>query len=331
MMDAAWKEMQAREELHKTEDEQNRETEESPVNIRYYRSPSAFRRAGALTPTILSFTYRTSPFMGCEQCDTERSPYCFEYYNPWWKKGEIRVKTNTTTLLREVLESGEDVGNLLVDGFDNLYTERKTRILNGCLEILAGYPFRVHIQATRLELLVEYLPLLESFRDRLTVWVSVADELAFQRDMVLALAKRGILVVLTVLMFPFVNSGEEELAEIRRFADEHWLGIAFTRLRLQHEGPQREALLRWIERRNGREVVEKYRALYPADIPAGRFGRVVISAPATLSPSSPEASAVTSSLYYRGGRQVREGGHLCPCHSKSFLPEGVSSNFITVL
>jgi len=331
MMDAAWKEMQAREELHKTEDEQNRETEESPVNIRYYRSPSAFRRAGALTPTILSFTYRTSPFMGCEQCDTERSPYCFEYYNPWWKKGERRVKTNTTTLLREVLESGEDVGNLLVDGFDNLYTERKTRILNGCLEILAGYPFRVHIQATRLELLVEYLPLLESFRDRLTVWVSVADELAFQRDMVLALAKRGILVVLTVLMFPFVNSGEEELAEIRRFADEHWLGIAFTRLRLQHEGPQREALLRWIERRNGREVVEKYRALYPADIPAGRFGRVVISAPATLSPSSPEASAVTSSLYYRGGRQVREGGHLCPCHSKSFLPEGVSSNFITVL
>ena len=331
MMDAAWKEMQAREELHKTEDEQNRETEESPVNIRYYQSPSAFRRAGALTPTILSFTYRTSPFMGCEQCDTERSPYCFEYYNPWWKKGEIRVKTNTTTLLREVLESGEDVGNLLVDGFDNLYTERKTRILNGCLEILAGYPFRVHIQATRLELLVEYLPLLESFRDRLTVWVSVADELAFQRDMVLALAKRGILVVLTVLMFPFVNSGEEELAEIRRFADEHWLGIAFTRLRLQHEGPQREALLRWIERRNGREVAEKYRALYPADIPAGRFGRVVISAPATLSPSSPEASAVTSSLYYRGGRQVREGGRLFPCHSPSFLRGGVSINFITVL
>lgn len=273
MMDAAWKEMQAREELHKTEDEQNRETEEPPVNIRYYRSPSAFRRAGALTPAILSFTYRTSPFMGCEQCDTERNPYCFEHYNPWWKKGEIRVKTNTTTLLREVLDSGEDVGNILVDGFDNLYTERKTRILKGCLEILAGYPFRVHIQATRLDLLVEYLPLLESFRDRLTVWVSIADELAFQRDMVLALAKRGILVVLTVLMFPFVNSGEEELAEIRRFADEHWLGIAFTRLRLQHEGPQREAVLRWIEQRYGREVAEKYRALYPADIPAGRFGR----------------------------------------------------------
>lgn len=273
MMDAAWKEMQAWEELQKAGKKPIRETEESPVTIRYYQSPSAFRRAGALTPLQLSFTYRLSPFMGCEQCDIKRNPYCFEHYNPWWKEGEIRVKTNTTSLLREVLESGEDVGNILVDGFDNIYTERKTRILKGCLKILAAYPFRVHIQATRLDLLAEYLSLLEPLSDRLTVWVSIADDLAFQHEIVLCLAERGIRVVLSVLLFPFVNSGEEELVEIRHFAEKNQLGIAFTWLRLQHKGPQREAVLRWIERRYGQEVAEKYPALYPENIPAGRFGR----------------------------------------------------------
>ena len=279
MMDAAWKDMQAWNELRDLKETRAAENErgagavKSTVTIRYYQSPSAFRRAGALTPPSLVFTYRLSPFMGCEQCDRQRNPYCFEHYNPWWRDGEIRVKTNTTALLQEVLGSGEDVGNILIDGFDNLFTERKTRILSECLAILAENPLCVHIQASRLDLLVEYLPLLEPIRDRLTVWVSIADDLTFQRDMVLALAGQGIKMVLSVLLFPFINAGEDELAGIRRFAADNRLGIVFTWLRLQHDGPQRAAVLRWIEQRYGREVSVQYAALYPADIPSGRFGR----------------------------------------------------------
>lgn len=279
MMDAAWKEMQAWAEYRELAEKRAEENErgagavEPPVRIRYYESPSAFRCAGALTPSALVFSYRLSPFMGCEQCDRQRNPYCFEHYNPWWKQGEIRVKTNTTILLREMLDSGKVVGNILVDGFDNLYTERETRILRECLAILAEYPFRVHIQASRLDLLVEYLSLLEPLKDRLTVWVSIADDLAFQRDMVSLLAGQGIRLVLSVLLFPFINSGEDELASIQRFATEKHLGIVFTWLRLQHDGPQREAVLRWIEERYGRNIAAQYAAHYPANIPAGRFGR----------------------------------------------------------
>lgn len=279
MMDAAWKEMQAWTEFRELAEKRAEENErgagavETPVTIRYYKSPSAFRCAGAITPSALVFSYRLSPFMGCEQCDRQRNPYCFEHYNPWWRQGEIRVKTNTTTLLREVLDSGKDVGNILVDGFDNLYTERETRILKECLEILARYPFRVHIQASRLDLLVEYQTLLEPLKDRLTVWVSIADDLAFQRDMVLLLAGQGIRLVLSVLLFPVINSGEEELSGIRHFASEHHLEIVFTWLRLQHDGPQREAVLRWIKERYGGKFAAHYDVLYPADIPAGRFGR----------------------------------------------------------
>lgn len=78
-----------------------------PVTLRYYQSPSAFRRSGALTPSGLTFDYRLSPFMGCEKCDPEKNPYCFEHYTPWWNRGEIRVKTTTLALLRRVLDSGE--------------------------------------------------------------------------------------------------------------------------------------------------------------------------------------------------------------------------------
>lgn len=272
-MKSAWKEMQAWDELYKAEDELSRANREPAVIIRYYKSPSAFRRAGALTPSLLAYTYRLSPFMGCEQCDKKRNPYCFEHFNPWWKKGEIRVKTNTKTLLHEVLGSGKDVGNILVDGFDNQYTERKTRILRECLTILAGYFHPIHIQAGRLDLLVEYLPLLEPIRERLTVWVSIADDLSFQQELVLALAGRKIPVVLSVLLFPDINTGGDKLAIIRRFAEKHRLGMAFSWLRLQHEGPQREAVLRWIEQIYGKEIVDRYRVLYPENIPSGRFGR----------------------------------------------------------
>jgi hypothetical protein len=265
-MEAAWKEMQAWV-------EQEAHAAPPPPTIRYYKSPSAFRRAGALTPSGLAFTYRLSPFMGCEQCDPGKNPYCFEHYNPWWRRGEIRVKTNTLPLLREVLGTGANTGNILVDGFDNLHTERETRVLRDCLAVLADHPNRVHIQAGRLDLLVEYLPLLEPLRDRLCVWVSIADDLAYQREMVLALAGRGIRVVLHVLLFPFINNSEEDLAELRGFAAEHRLLLAFTWLRLQHAGPQREAVLGWIEKRHGRAVAERYPALYPADRPAGKFGR----------------------------------------------------------
>ena len=275
-MEAAWKEMQAWV-------EQEAQTASPPPTIRYYKSPSAFRRAGALTPPGLAFTYRLSPFMGCEQCDPGKNPYCFENYNPWWKPGEIRVKTNTVPLLREVLGTGANTGNILVDGFDNLHTERETRVLRGCLAVLAGYPNRVHIQAGRLDLLVEYLPLLEPLRDRLCVWVSIADDLGFQREMVLALADAGVPVVLSALLFPFINAGEEELAELRGFAAEHRLSLAFTWLRLQHAGPQRDAVLGWIETKYGRAMAERYTALYPAALPAGKFGR----APPLPPPSSP--------------------------------------------
>jgi DNA repair photolyase len=266
VMEAAWKEMQAWV-------EQEAHAASPPPTIRYYKSPSAFRRAGALTPAGLAYTYRLSPFMGCEQCDPEKNPYCFEHYNPWWRRGEIKVKTNTLALMKEVLGTGANTGAILVDGFDNLHTERETRVLRDCLAVLAHYPNRVHIQAHRPDLLVEYLPLLEALKDRLCVWVSIADDLAFQREMVLALADAGISVVLHVLLFPFINNSEEDLAELRRFAGEHRLGLAFTWLRLQHAGPQREVVLRWIEKRYGRAVAERYTALYPADQPAGKFGR----------------------------------------------------------
>jgi len=269
VMEAAWKEMQAWVELAALA-----ASNPPPApRIRYYRSPSAFRRAGALTPPGLSFDYRLSPFMGCEQCDPEKNPCCFEHYNPWWTRGEIRVKTNTVALLRETLGSGAAHGPILVDGFDNLRTERETGILRECLAVLAHSPNRVHIQTHRLDLLVEYLPLLEPLRARLCVWVSIADDLAFPREMVLALADAGISVVLHVLLFPFINDGEEDLAGIRRFAAEHRLGLAFTWLRLQHAGPQRDAVLRWIEKKYGPGVAEQYPVLYPASIPAGKFGR----------------------------------------------------------
>ena len=306
MMETAWKEMQAWVELndrragktekktHKTpgtitEPEKSEnipnseysENSEKSFKVRYYKSPSAFRCSGALVPPGLNFTYRLSPFMGCEQCSVDKNPYCFENYNPWWKKGEIKVKTNTKELLtstldRDTKEWKKSGISILMDGFDNIFTERKTGVLRDCLIILSDYPVKIHIQTGRTELLEKYKKELADLGERVTIWLSVADELTFNKDVILDLKESGINIILNILLFPLINTGEEKLSPLQKFAEENKIKLSFTWLRLQHKGPQRDAVIKWIKDKYGRETAEKYSSIYPAEIPAGKYGRIPV-------------------------------------------------------
>lgn len=244
-----------------------------PFDIKYYKSPSAFRRSGALHPKELVYKFRLSPYMGCEQCDLEKNPHCFENYNPFWKKGEIRVKTNTISDLKKNLSGDAKNQDILIDGFDNLFTEKKERILRSCLEILKEFPNNINIQTKRLELLIEYLPILKRFNSKLKVWLSIVDDLEFQRERILKLNKNNIDIILNILLFPYINSKKESLLKISSFAKKNNLRIVYTWLRLQQNGPQRDNVLLWIKNKYGKEISSKYPSLYPIERFTNDFGK----------------------------------------------------------
>lgn len=254
-----------------------------------YRSPSAFRRAGAFIPRLLKhmhiYDYRLSPYMGC----TKRCIYCFELVNRNVGKHEIKVKINTVEYVRKVLLTLNERKAVLVDGYDCEEIEKETKLLRNSLNVLLKFRMPVFVQ-TKSSLVLRDIDKLERLSER-TELTTIAFSLTsldeehariFEpyttppEERIKAMQKlsgRGISTGITLMpILPFISDTDKTLEHV--FSEAAAVGCSYVipePLRVTGVGPQRNNVFQVI-RKYYPELLPKYEQLYPRDPYGPKFG-----------------------------------------------------------
>ncbi len=260
-------------------------------NIRFsrYETPSAIRKAGAFLPRKLVdmglYEYRLSPYMGCEK----RCMYCFELHNEFIERDEVKIKTNTVSLVKRIVRDLSGDSAILVDGYDSEQAESRERLIRRSLEIIAEQGLPVIIQ-TKSDLVLRDTDLLVKLKDK-GVFVKVFFSLTslsesihrnFEpytcspRDRIRAMGKLSGAGISTdaILMpvLPYISDTEEELDSLFSTLKEKGCGhIIPEPLRLTSSGPQRDTFLEALEGFTP-SLVKRYERLYPARSDGWKFG-----------------------------------------------------------
>ncbi len=260
-------------------------------NVRYvkYETGSAFRRAGAFLPRKIikrnTYEYRLSPYMGCPK----RCQYCFELHNEFIHIDEVKIKTNTVSLLKKTLPNLHKIKPILLDGYDCEVAEQKEGLIRSSLEIIVEYSLPLFIQ-TKSDLVLRDLDLLKELND-LGSFVNVSFSLTdLNREHTkifepytcsptnrLKALKRisdaGIQTgIILMPILPFISDEDEELEILFSKAVENGAQyIVPESLRLKGEGGQRKM---WFDvlRKHYPSLVARYEKLYPATGFGLKFG-----------------------------------------------------------
>jgi DNA repair photolyase len=253
-----------------------------------YETPSAFRRAGAFLPRKIiemdTYEYRLSPYMGC----SKRCTYCFELHNEFVGPNEVKIKTNTVSLLKEVIPTLSERKAILLDGYDCEYVEKKEQIIRTSLEVILEYELPVFIQ-TKSDLVLRDLDLLSKLREKTFVTVSfsltsVTSNLAelfepytcapLNRLRALRkIADCGITTgIILMPILPFISDTRDELQLLfSEAAKNNCTYIVPEPLRLTSSGAQREMWFNTLQN-TFPSLKEKYEALYPETPSGWKFG-----------------------------------------------------------
>lgn len=264
--------------------------DENP-EIKYikYETPSACRKAGAFLPLDIIkmeiYEYRLSPYMGC----SKRCQYCFELHNEFIRPNEVKIKTNTTSVLKKIIPNLNELKVILLDGYDCEVAEQKERLIRSSLEIIIEYKLPVLIQ-TKSDLVLRDLDLLCELND-LANFVNVSfsitslnqdhaqifepytcspmDRLRAMKKISEAGIQTGI-ILMPVL--PFISDTDDELDLLFSMAVENDCQyIVPESLRLTSSGGQREMWFN-ILRKYFSGLVGQYEELYPPSPSGPKFG-----------------------------------------------------------
>jgi DNA repair photolyase len=288
---------------------------ENNPNIIYtkYETPSAFRKAGAFLPLDLIkkgvYEYRLSPYMGC----SKRCQYCFELHNEFTHENEVKIKTNTVSVLKSNIPSLDKTKAILLDGYDCEKAEQKERLIRSALKVIVEYGIPLLIQ-TKSDLVLRDLDLLEELNDS-GVFVNVSFSMTslnqdharifepytcspFNRlEAMKKISDAGIhtgIILMPVL--PFISDTKEELNTLfSRSAEKGCEYVIPELLRVTSSGKQRDMCF-GIIRKHFPELVKRYEELYPARQFGPKFG------------SGPRDNAYRSGLLKRIGEVSRRYG-----------------------
>ncbi len=260
-------------------------------NIRFsrYETPSAIRKAGAFLPRKLMdmrlYEYRLSPYMGCEK----RCRYCFELHNEFIEKDEVKIKTNTVSLVKKTVPDLSGNSAILVDGYDSEQAESRERLIRRSLETIVERGLPVIIQ-TKSDLVLRDMDLLLESKAKGTFvkvffsLTSLSEEIhrTFEpytcppRDRIRAMGKLSDAGIPTdaILMpiLPYISDTEEELDRLFSTVKGKGCGHMIPGpLRLTSSGPQRDAFLEVIKEYSP-SLLGRYEKLYPARGHGWKFG-----------------------------------------------------------
>jgi len=269
-----------------------------------YETPSAFRIAGAFLPRDLIkkevYEYRLSPYMGC----SKRCRYCFELHNEFIHEDEVKIKTNTVSVLKSNIPGLDKTKAILLDGYDCETAEQREKLIRSSLEVIVEYGIPLLIQ-TKSDLVLRDLDLLEELNDS-GVFVNVSfsltslnqdharifepytcsplDRLEAMKKISDAGVQTGI-ILMPVL--PFISDADEELdLLLSRAAENGCEYVVPEPLRITCSGKQRDMCFD-VLRRHFPALVKRYEELYPARRFGPKFG------------SGPRGSAYLSCLLKR--------------------------------
>jgi len=264
---------------------------DSNPNIIYtkYETPSAFRKAGAFLPRDLIkkeiYEYRLSPYMGC----SKRCRYCFEPHNEFIREDEVKIKTNTVSVLKSNIPGLDKTKAVLLDGYDCETAEQKERIIRASLKVIVEYGIPLLIQ-TKSDLVLRDLDLLEELNDS-GVFVAVSfsmtslnqdharifepytcpplDRLKAMKKISDAGIQTGI-ILMPVL--PFISDSNEELNLLFSRSTENGCEYVIPEpLRVTSSGKQRDMCF-GVLREHFPALVKRYEELYPARQFGPKFG-----------------------------------------------------------
>lgn len=140
------------------------------------RNADTMREEKIVVETAIEFSPHRhayiNPYNGCGM----GCPFCYWLNDPCWEH-RIQIRTNICERLEQALakwDTGERISiGSVCDPFCE--HEKKYRLTRRCLQLLANYQIPVLITTSATENIVrEYLPLLESMRDRITVVIELA-------------------------------------------------------------------------------------------------------------------------------------------------------------
>ena len=254
-----------------------------------YETPSAFRKAGAFLPLDLIkkevYEYRLSPYMGC----SKRCQYCFELHNEFTHEKEVKIKTNTVSILKSNIASLDKSKAILLDGYDCETAEQKEMLVRSSLKVIVEYGIPLIIQ-TKSDLVLRDLDILKELNNS-GVFVNVSFSLTSlnqdharifepytcsplnRLEAMKKISYAGIhtgIILMPVL--PYISDTEEELDLL--FSESAEKGCEYVipePLRVTSSGKQRDMCFGVI-RKHFPALVKRYEELYPARQFGPKFG-----------------------------------------------------------
>ena len=262
-------------------------TENPQIKYVRYETPSAFRKAGAFLPRKIMgiYNYRLSPYMGC----AKRCQYCFEYHNEFINSNEVKIKTNTVSILKKGIENMGESNPILLDGYDCEVAEQKERLIRDSLEVMIKHGQSVLIQ-TKSGLVLRDLDLLEEL-NALADFVSVSFSLTSldkeharifepytctpenRLKAMRAVSDAGISTgIILMPVIPHISDTDECLDTLFSKASECGCQyIVPEPLRIRSTGNQREMCFNTL-RQHFPHLIGRYKKLYPASPSGPKFG-----------------------------------------------------------
>jgi DNA repair photolyase len=265
---------------------------EKNPNIVYtkYETPSAFRKAGAFLPLDLIkkgvYEYRLSPYMGC----SKRCQYCFELHNEFILENDVKIKTNTVSVLKSNIPMLDKTKAILLDGYDCETAEQKEGIIRSSLRVIVEYGIPFFIQTKSDLVVLRDLDLLKELNDS-GVFVNVSFSMtSLNQDhsrifepytcsplnrlkAMKKISDAGIhtgIILMPVL--PFISDTNEELDLLfSRSAEKGCEYVIPELLRVTSSGKQRDMCFGVI-RKHFPALVKRYEELNPARQFGPKFG-----------------------------------------------------------
>lgn len=265
--------------------------ENGKVSYTRYRTPSAYREAGAFLPRKLVvsniYRYRLSPYMGCPK----RCSYCFELYNEFIRLNEVNIKTNTVETVREKISQQKQRDVILLDGYDCERAEIKEELIRSSLEVVLEHRMPLLIQ-TKSDLVLRDLDILTRLNEKtnfLHVAFSITDldpshHRVFEpytcapESRLRAMKKiseAGISTGLFLMpVLPYISDDQQRLERLFKEASKSGCQyIIHDPLRVAGSGLQRE---NWFStlREHSPSLMGRYEDIYPYRENAYKFGNV---------------------------------------------------------
>lgn len=265
--------------------------ENNKVSYTKYKTPSAYRKAGAFLPKKLIktkiYTYRLSPYMGCPK----RCSYCFELHNEYINVNEVKIKTNTVKTVREKISKQKKRDVILLDGYDCERAETEEELIRNSLKVILEHRMPLLIQ-TKSDLVLRDLDILKQINEKtnfLHVAFSITDldpshHQKFESytctpenrlKAMKKISKAGISTGLHLMpILPYISDDRQRLEHLFKEASKNGCHyIIYNPLRVAGSGPQRK---KWFStlKEHFPSLVEKYKKLYPYKENAYKFGHV---------------------------------------------------------